>query len=199
MELQIEEIIPQEKGRARIGFDNGTSIVLYKGEMKRLALSEGSTVSAEMYQTILTDILGKRAIKRAMHLLERRDLTQKQLFDKLKQNEYPESCIEAAIEYVKSYHYIDYLRFARMYIRYHQEGKSRQRLKMDLLAKGVDFNDVVQALEEEYCSDDIRKIKKLLEKRHFVPETADRGEIRRNYQFLMRKGYGSSDIIRAMR
>ena len=36
---------------------------------------------------------------------------------------------------MKSYHYIDDFRYASTYIRYHQEMKSRQKLKMELMAK----------------------------------------------------------------
>ena len=108
-----------------------------------------------------------------MHLLEKQDRTERQLYDKLKQNGYPESCIESAIAYVKSYHYIDDFRYASTYIRYHQEKKSRQKLKMELMAKGIGRDLVDAALEEEYVSDDQKKIAELLQKRHYSFEDAD--------------------------
>ena len=116
MSLQVMSVVPLEKGKARIRFDDGTEVVLYKGEIRKLGIEEGCVVTEAVYDKILNEILGKRAIKRAMHLLEKQDRTERQLYDKLKQNGYPESCIESAIAYVKSYHYIDDVRYARSYI-----------------------------------------------------------------------------------
>ena len=152
MSLQVMSVVPLEKGKARIRFDDGTEVVLYKGEIRKLGIEEGCVVTEAVYDKILNEILGKRAIKRAMHLLEKQDRTERQLYDKLKQNGYPESCIESAIAYVKSYHYIDDFRYASTYIRYHQEKKSRQKLKMELMAKGIGRDLVDAALEEEYVS-----------------------------------------------
>ena len=198
MELQIKEITSLERGKAQITFDNGMKIILYRGEMRRLSIKEGAVVTEATYQIIMNEILGKRAIKRAMHLLERQERTEKQLYDKLKQNGYPDECIENAIEYVRSYHYIDDLRYAKTYIRYHQDKKSRRKLQMDLMNKGVPRNLIEQALEEEFESDEVCKICELLQKRRYQNKTADEGEKRRTYQFLARRGFQSSDIMKAM-
>ena len=107
MSHQVMSVVPLEKGKAGIRFDDGTEVVLYKGEIRKLGIEEGCVVTEAVYDKILNEILGKRAIRRAMHLLEKQDRTERQLYDKLKQNGYPESCIESAIAYVKSYHYID--------------------------------------------------------------------------------------------
>ena len=184
MSLQVMSVVPLEKGKARIRFDDGTEVVLYKGEIRKLGIEEGCVVTEAVYDKILNEILGKRAIKRAMHLLEKQDRTERQLYDKLKQNGYPESCIESAIAYVN---------------RYHQEKKSRQKLKMELMAKGIGRDLVDAALEEEYVSDDQKKIAELLQKRHYSFEDADVSEQRKNYQFLLRRGFKSSDILHVMK
>lgn len=198
MELEVCEVVSLEKGRAKISFDNGMQIILYRGEMRRLSLKEGSYISQEQYQYILKDIIGKRAKKRALYLLEKQDRTERQLYDKLKQSEYPEECIEAAIQYVKDYHYIDDERYAKTYIRYHQEKKSLQRLKMDLLSKGVDKTTIEYALDEEFEADERVMIARLLEKKRYNASHADVAIRRKTYQFLLRRGFKSSDIITVM-
>lgn len=199
MEQRIKELIPKDKGKSAILFEDGTEVVLYKGEVRKLGLKEGMVVSEELYHQIMVEILGMRAKKRAMHLLERQDRTEKQLYDKLKQNGYPESCIEEAVSYVKSYHYIDDLRYARNYIRYHQEKKSLQRLKMDLMRKGVSKEVIEAAIEEEYLFDEKRKIRELLEKKHYSNGTMDENAKRKIYHFLLRRGFKSSDVLSVMR
>lgn len=199
MDVQVTSVIPLEKGKARIRFEDGSEVILYKGEIRKLGIQEGCVITDEVYHKIIDEILGQRAIKRAMHLLERQDRTERQLYDKLKENGYPEACIESAISYVKRYHYIDDFRYASAYIRYRQEKKSRQKLKLELQAKGIARDVIEEALEEEYVSDDQNKILELLQKRRYSFENADTAEQRKNYQFLLRRGFQSSDILHVMR
>ena len=160
-EVQVKEVARREKGRVFFRFDNGTEFTLYRSEIRGLPQAESTLLMTEdaylpvsLYEKILTEIVGKRAKKRALFLLERMDRTESQLCEKLRQNGYPEECVAAAVEYVKQYHYIDDLRYAKQYIRYHQQKKSSQRLKMDLMKKGVGREQIEQALAEEFVSDE---------------------------------------------
>ena len=91
MSLQVMSVVPLEKGKGQNPVCNWrTEVVLYKGEIRKLGIEEGCVVTEAVYDKILNEILGKRAIKRAMHLLEKQDRTERQLYDKLKQNGYPE-------------------------------------------------------------------------------------------------------------
>ena len=125
-EVQVKEVARREKGRVFFRFDNGTEFTLYRSEIRGLPQAESTLLMTEdvylpvsLYEKILTEIVGKRAKKRALFLLERMDRTESQLCEKLRQNGYPEECVAAAVEYVKQYHYIDDLRYAKQYIRYH--------------------------------------------------------------------------------
>ena len=209
-ELLVTEVIPREKGRTSIRFDNGMEVLLYKGEVRKLGLQEQTVISREKYDEIIYEILGTRAKKRAMFMLERMDRTEHQLRDKLMQNGYPAVCVDLAIDYVKKYHYIDDLRYATNYISYQQKRKSRQKLKIDLLTKGIDKNVIEQALDEAFDSDEQIKIRQLLEKKHYDPKECDRKEKQKTYQYLMRtegcqdSRYGyfrfkGSDILHVMK
>lgn len=199
MTYQVVSVIPQDKKKLKICLDNGDTFILYKGEAAKLSLFEKEVFDDVKYQQIMTDILGKRATKRAMHLLEQQERTEKQLRDKLQQNGYPEQCINQAINYVKSYHYIDDYRYATVYIRYHQEKESRQKLTQKLMMRGISWEIINRALEEEFIADECAQIKELLRKRQFDPDSADEATRRKTAQFLMRKGFKSRDIFRAMR
>lgn len=185
--------------KVSIFLDSHIHIIMYYGDARKLELKEGIEISEETYQHLLHEILGKRATKRAMHLLERMERTEHQLREKLRQNDYPAESIEDAISYVKSYHYLDDERYSRTYIRYHQEERSRQRLKMELQRKGISKDTVVQALDEEYISDERKQIAELLHKKRFPQIPGDAGEFRRIYQFLLRRGFRSHDIYAEMK
>lgn len=205
-DYQITAIIPKEKRRVLIQFDNGMQLTLYRSEIRSLSneaqtllLTEGAEIPECLYQKILNGIVGIRAKKRVLYMLEKMDRTEIQLREKMQQNGYPKECIDAAISYAKSFHYIDDLRYAKTYVRYQQQKKSRQRLRTDLMKKGVAKQLIEQALEEEFVSDERRKILELLEKKRYDCTTKDRKEQQRMYQFLLRRGYKSSDILGVMR
>ena len=138
------------------------------------------------------------AKKKAMNLLERQDRTESQLTKKLQEYGYPDPVVEEAVDYVKSFHYIDDRRFAENYIRYRQNEKSRQRLKMDLYQKGIDETIIDEALETEYEADEKQMICKLLEKKHYDPEKVDTKEKNRMVGYLMRRGFSLEKIRSGM-
>ena len=140
-----------------------------------------------------------RAKKRALYLLERMDRTEHQLREKLMASDYPEDVVEEAIEYVKSFHYLDDERYAQTFTRYKKDKMSRQQIKQKLMMKGVSREIALEAIEEEYDVDETVHIRSILEKKHFSNETADEGEFRRVYNYLLRRGFRSNDILKEMK
>ena len=145
--------------------------------------------------------LRKKAKLRCMHLLEKRDYTEKQLRDKLRMGKLPysEEIISEAIDYVKSYHYVDDERYARNYVEQMTQRKSRRQIEQDLLQKGVDRAYIVSAFEDTEEEDEMQLIFQWMEKKHFDRSNADQKECQKMYAFLIRKGFQSSDVSRAMR
>jgi regulatory protein len=197
----------QDKGSGRLSFsfDNGITVLLYRSEARRFHLSQDSTVTDEEFQTLLDKVVAVRAKKRALHLLEQMDRTEKQLRDKLDQGGYPPECIDVAVDYVKSYHYIDDYRYACSYVRCTMERMSRMKIRQKLMERGIRRDTIDQALEENFGFDEEAEsletvqINRLLTKRNFIPGHSDEREFRRTYQFLLRRGYRSNDIVQAMR
>ena len=90
-EVQVKEVARREKGRVFFRFDNGTEFTLYRSEIRGLPQAESMLLMTEdaylpvsLYEKILTEIVGKRAKKRALFLLERMDRTESQLCEKLR-------------------------------------------------------------------------------------------------------------------
>lgn len=197
---QIEEL---SRSRSRVYVENEFAFVLYKGELRRYHIRENEAITEEEYQTILTQVLPKRAKLRAMHLLKSREYTQKQLMDKLKQQYYPEDIIKEAVAYVEGYHYIDDERYTRDFISGQIEKKSRRRIEEDLARKGISrelTETIFQELEpEELQQAEYGKIKKLLEKKKYNFEDAGYDEEQRMMAFLCRKGFSAEMVRTVMR
>lgn len=200
--MEQVEIIKFEKcarGKFRIHFDTGVTCLVYSGECHKMHLKEPGVLSEEEYRQLLHEVIGKRAKKRALHILEQMDRTEMQLRQKLQRSEYPEVCVDSAIDYVKQYRYLDDYRYACNYVRCAQEKKSKQRIRQDLMGKGVSSTLIESALEEEYVSSEKQKIRELLLKRNYSNECRDEKEFRRTYQFLLRRGFRSPEILQAMK
>lgn len=196
--MQITEIIRGKKGKLTIRMEGGLSFPLYEKEAAKYRLAEGKDLSDQEWNEICTEILEKRAKRRALYILQRMERTEYQLRQKLQENGYPEEIVQSAIEYVKSFHYVDDYRYACTYIRYHQSEKSRLQLKMKLYERGVASDLIEEALEEEYSGEEEQLIDRLLEKKHYDAETADQKERQKIYQYLMRRGFQSETIRRRM-
>ena len=143
----------------------------------------------------------KRAKLRCMHLLEKRDYTEKELRQKLEngKTEYTEEHIDGSIAYVKSFHYVDDGRYACKYIEAMQSRKSRRQIEQELYQKGVDRELIQEAFEETGEVPEEEQIARWMEKRNFHPEEADLKEKQRMYAFLARKGFRAENIQRVMK
>ena len=196
--LSIEELPGKKVKKSKVRLQGGEDLCLYQKEVHRLGLKEGEEQSDIAYEDILSMILIPRAKKRAMHLLEKQDRTKANLTQKLLESGYPKCAVDEAVSYVESYHYIDDDRYARNYIRYHQDGKSRRRIYEDLYKKGVEKSVIELALKEEYSSSEEDQILALLEKKGFDVLKADMKEKSRMYRFLMGRGFSYQTIDRIL-
>lgn len=198
----VTQITGITKGRFRIYIEEKPAFVLYRGEVRRLGIREGEPLSEESLREIEEEILPTRAKRRAMNLLQNRDYTEAGLREKLRNGDYPESCIEEAVAYVKSYGYVDDCRYAGDFITYNLDRKSRTRMEQDLMRKGISkdtIRTVFEELEEQGTSqDEGAMIRRLLEKKKYDPQTATGQEKQRMYAFLYRRGFRTEVISRAL-
>ncbi len=187
------------KNRSRVYLDEELAFVLYKGELSRYGIKEGAELSEDIYREILDTVLTKRAKLRCMNLLKSMDRTEFQLRQKLRQGDYPEEVAERAIAYVKKFGYVNDRAYALRYIESRQGRDARRQIACDLRQKGISQDIIQEAFEEAEPQDEEALIRRLAEKKHIDPRTADRKERQRLYGFLMRKGFSADAIGRALR
>ncbi len=191
------------RSRSIVKLESGLSFPLYSSELSKFDTQEGRDLSDESLQMIMTQILPSRCIKRAMNLLQKKTFAEGELIRKLSEGGYPEEIVDKAIEYVKSYGYIDDVRYASDYIRYHSsQGRGKNRIRMELMQKGVGDADFEKAWSETeelgLIEDSSEAIRRLLEKKHF---TSDMDPATKNKiaAFVIRRGFSSEDVFRTMR
>ena len=199
--MRITDVVELDKKRSKVFIDGEFAFVLYKGELRDFGIKTGADLGQETYEEITGTVLSKRAKLRAMNLLQKKDYTEKQLRDKLKEGLYPSDLVDEAIEYVKSYKYLDDDRFARDYITYHMSLRSRNRILQDLTGKGISKDQILSIMEEIYGQEESdvedEQIQKLLLKKHYDNEM-DYKEKQKLMAFLVRRGYSLDKVKRAM-
>ncbi|SFH58788.1 regulatory protein [Pseudobutyrivibrio sp. OR37] len=197
--MEVLSLVKLTKGRAKICLAGGTDFVLYKKEYESYGIEEGKELSDLEYQEIVTEILIPRCKKRALHLLEKQDRSEKNLRDKLKEGGYSEEIIDIAIDYINDYGYLDDARMAASHIRFYQDSRSKQRLKQDLIGKGIASEVIDRVLEEEYTADESSLIERLIEKKHYDKENASYEDRAKMYRFLAGRGFSSDSINRVLK
>ena len=122
---------PKGKGRVRIFMNNEFAFVLYKGELSQYGIECGVTVTDTLYDRIMQETVFPRARKRAMNLLMNIDRTEADVRRRLSED-YPPEAVDNAIQYVKSFGYINDMRYAEEYIRCKAERTSRKQIRSAL-------------------------------------------------------------------
>lgn len=200
--MLVTQIVELSKSRSKVYIEQEFAFVLYKGELRLYHIREGEEIAKQDYRTILEEVLPKRAKIRAMNLLKGREYTTAQLRSKLLQGYYPEPIVQQALDYVASFHYTDDLRYAVGYITCHETTKSRKRLEMDLLKKGIEKETIEAAWrqweEQGGSRDEAAMIRRLLEKKHYDPAETDYRKQQKMYTFLLRKGFSGEQIRHVM-
>ena len=209
MDMTLTGIRPLPKGRGRnaIYLNDEFAFVLYKGELATYGLEEGMTVDDVMYRRIMEETVLPRARKRGMNLLKTMDRTEADVRRKLSEGGYPSEAVDDAVEYLRSYHYIDDDRYASEYIRCKSASMSRRQITAKLVEKGVS-KDIIErsfaAYDEENGTDsdeaELELIRKLITKR--CPggtEDLDYNERQKLYSYLYGKGFSVGKIDACLR
>lgn len=194
----VTDIEYGEGRKYKIYLNDALAFELYKSEIKSCGLIVGQELEDELHQKILYQVIGKRAKKRAMHILEKHDKTEQQLRQKLQENRYPLESIECAVEYVKSYGYIDDVSYAKRYVTYRIKKKSKKQLKMELCAKGIS-REIISLVFEEMEDSQVDTIKDMILKKSKNRTVLEQEEKNKIKMWLMGKGFSYSEIDQAFR
>ncbi len=147
----------------------------------------------------------ERAYQKALFLLERRDHTEAELRQKLKNKDFLPESIDMVIDRLKEYNFIDDRRFTEHYLRYHMGEQSRRTLSMKLLQKGIcaDLFDTVYgelvsefdvSPEQEALEKAVRAALRKSERKGYSITYLPKEEKNRIVASLYRKGFAVGKI-----
>lgn len=139
-----------------------------------------------------------RAKKKAMALLLHNDRTEWQLRDKLARSGFSEEAVDEAVEYVRSFHYIDDERYAVRFVEIYHETRSIKRLRQDLYKRHVP-DEYIEIAIENIDNDDSAALNREFER--IGQKLADMSyeEKQKVAAKLYRKGFRMEDIMDGLR
>ena len=139
----------------------------------------------------------------ALQLLARRELSEKQLRDRLIDRDHQRDEIDRVIAHLLESKTLDDGRVARAYARTAAgvKGRGRLRVMRELNEMGIAREVATEALADVFADVDERGLiaKALQKKMRGRPRIANAAEHARLYQFLMRQGFTPAGITAALR
>lgn len=187
------------KSKQKITLADGDSFILPERDWKAFGAEAGEDMDDALLEKLYREYLLPKAKLRALNLLKVRDRSHKELVSRLKQDGYPRTIIQQAMDYVDSYHYVDDIRFAKNYIEYKGGRKSRRELAYELSKKGIDVSALAEREDGMALPDDKETIRALLEKRWGEAPAPDTKEKERMMRYLGWRGFRGGDILSVYR
>lgn len=201
IDLIVTSIKELTKKRRLVYINYEPAFAVYISELRKFGIKEGEAVRKEVYESLVGELLNKRAAVRAMALLKNRDYVRKELEDKLRDGYYPDSCIEYAIQYVSGFGYINDKRYAENYVNFKASSKSRRQIETRLRQKGIEA-DIIRNVCDEYYEDnsdsELEQARAFVSRKHLDKEHPDYKEIQKVKAALYRKGFGIDVINKAL-
>lgn len=191
--MVITSLKQTSPGRVTVCFEDGTEIKSTLNVITDLRLYNGLDADEGLIQEIR--LSSQRALTRekALELLSLRQMSCKEMRDKLVQKGYDESAAESAVEWLSDNRLLNDESYAAAVVRhYAAKGYGEGKIKTELARRGIAKDLWDDALENMPESD--TKIDKFIASRLKDPE--DREQIKKVSNALFRRGY-SWDEIRA--
>ena len=165
----ITDIQPQVKNQSRLSvfIDGKFAFGIDKNDCLFMGLKIGDTLTQERYNYIIDNAVYTNAYKKADRFIGFKMRTEKEVRDKLKEEEYSDDIIERVISSMIKYKYIYDETYAQMYANDCRSIKKwgPQRIKIELYKRGVNTSAIENALQNLNIEDTDEIIKNLLEKR----------------------------------
>ena len=215
--MWIEKIEPQKK-KLLVWSAGEVQFACYAKELAVFEVEEESEWPDEQWEQLKQEVLLPRAKRRVLYILQSAARSEAWLRDKLKEEYYPVDVIEQAMDYVKSFHYVDDKRMAESYIRCRIREKSKREIEQQLYRKGIAKETVCVAFEtveeeyEEYESEgecpETEAIRRFLRKKgYYSPEEQQEGMEYKEFSYeekqklaaaLLRKGFQMNYIKKVL-
>lgn len=163
-------------------------------------LKENEELSEEKYKYIFNNILLKKAKDKALKYLSYKMRSEKQVKEKLLEDDFPQIIINKVINTLKKYNYINDDIFAKAFIKdkINLKGYGIFKITYELKMLGISEEIFNKYLEDENFFNEEEKAIELLEKKIKRIDYIDFKERQKLYAYLARRGFSFETINKAL-
>lgn len=200
--MRITSISRYKGTTYEVVLDESRKIYLHADIIADFGLYSGMETNRTELRKIIYASNFRRAFQYALHLLDYRDYSYREMFRKLEKTYKNEKLCYAVMDKLVKIGAVNDVRYAERLARKLVEAKrfGLRRAKQEMLAKGIGANTAEDALAAyEDCTED--NLAYLLERKYsrLLTDEADRKSIEKVKSALVRYGYGFDEINRAVR
>ena len=193
----ISNVEVQKRNKNRVNvYVNGDFLFACSTELVYTqGLKAGKEIDVEKLNQIIEEDNYIKCKNDALKTIEKTYKTEKEIKEKLFIKGYDEKCIQKTIDFLIEYKFLDDVRFADMYIAEKLKAQGKNKIKYDLLRKGIPDEIVNQKIEmiSEYEDDQEDSIVYELASKKYNTISKSESDSRKIYkklsEFLVRKGY----------
>lgn len=197
--MKITEIVDYINKRVYIYTDTGISFHIKKRYLKELGLYIDKELDQDQYSYIINNILYPEARDKSLNYLSYKPRTVKEIQEYLNKARYKHELIQAVLEFLIEYNYVNDYNYAKMYVGSYVERKpiGVNMIYYNLGKKGIK-RDVVQKALYEVEFDEEEHAYTLIKKRLRNVSNLDYKEEAKVKKYLSQKGFEYGSIRRAM-
>lgn len=188
-----------DPNRVSVFLDETFAFGVHVDVMMTFELHKGCALSIDVQRQIIEADRVQQAGAKAMEYLARRARTVREVRQKLAQRGFGEAVAEQVVSRLVERGHLDDEAYARAYARarFETRGHGPQRIRSDLLRRGVPAAFIDVALEELVAREDLMEAaRRHAEKRwqRLAGEPDPRKRRKKLYDYLLRRGYGYDTI-----
>ncbi len=192
----VSSIRQSSPGRLTVTLESGEEIISTPGVITDRRLFTGCTLDGESLAALRSESAMALAREKALTLVSQRQMSARELRDKLKQKGFPEETADSCIVWLQERRLLDEEGYAASIVRhYSAKGYGPARVRAELIRRGIP-RDLQEEALAEFSADD-SKIDRFIASR--LRDPADRDALRRLSASLYRRGFSGEEIRSALR
>lgn len=199
MSNKVSKIEVQKKNKERVNIyvDDEYFISCHMELVYKEGIKKGESIDKEKLNSIVEEDNFIKAKSRSLRYLGRSYKAEEEVREKLIGEGYDEKIIERTINFLKEYNFIDDNRYVELFIKEKLKKWGENRIKYELLKKGVDDKLIISKMEHIDEEDKENILSEIAIKKYnsLVKSEKDLFKVKKKLNdYLLRRGYNYDEV-----
>lgn len=186
------EVQKRNKERVNVFVDESFAFAISAEILYKEGIKVDQIIDVEKVEKIAKEDSFIKCKSSALRIIERSYKTEKEIGDKLFTKGYDKETIARTMEFLKEYKFINDEAYINMYIKDKIKGQGKNKIKYDLMRKGIKDTEVYEAISNIDEDEELEIAKALALKKYNIIKKSESDKYKisqKLYRFLISKGY----------